>query len=138
MRRVVGWGPSDEGVDRDARRLFRLLQRHLGRHDARRPGRRGSRSAGDPGGRRRARPAVLLGGIPVAESTADMEQTTPTGAAILATVAESFGPLPPMTIDAIGKGAGTRELPDLANILRLFVGRVAASARGDRIWILET
>jgi uncharacterized protein (TIGR00299 family) protein len=82
--------------------------------------------------------AELLRGIPLAESTADMEQTTPTGAAILATVAESFGPLPAMTIEAIGKGAGTREVPDVANILRLFVGRAAATAGADRVWVLET
>ena len=82
--------------------------------------------------------AELLKGIPLAESTADMEQTTPTGAAILATVAESFGPLPAMTIDAIGLGAGTRELPDMANILRLFVGQTASTPGSDRVWMLET
>ncbi|MEO6809408.1 MAG: nickel pincer cofactor biosynthesis protein LarC, partial [Isosphaeraceae bacterium] len=83
--------------------------------------------------------AELLKGIPLAESTADMEQTTPTGAAILATVADSFGPLPPMTISAIGHGAGTRELPDQANMLRLFLGQTAdASTGSDRVWMLET
>ncbi|MBX6315855.1 MAG: nickel pincer cofactor biosynthesis protein LarC [Isosphaeraceae bacterium] len=82
--------------------------------------------------------AELLKGVPLAESTADMEQTTPTGAAILTTVAEAFGPLPPMTIEAIGLGAGTRDLPGLANILRLFVGQVAQPAGSDRIWVLET
>jgi hypothetical protein len=67
-----------------------------------------------------------------------MELTTPTGAAIVTTVAESFGPLPPMTIEAIGLGAGTRELPGQANILRLFVGKVALPADADRVWVLET
>ena len=82
--------------------------------------------------------ANLLKGIPLAESTAEGEQTTPTGAAILATVAESFGPLPAMTISAIGLGAGTREVPDVANILRLFVGELAPAFGADRVWVLET
>lgn len=82
--------------------------------------------------------AELLRNIPLAESTADMEQTTPTGAAILATVVESFGPLPAMTVESIGLGAGTREVPDVANILRLFVGTVNVPTGGDRVWVLET
>jgi len=80
----------------------------------------------------------LLRGIPMAESSVMLELTTPTGAAILATVAEAFGPLPAMTIESIGLGAGTRDLPDQANILRLFVGQVALPAAADRIWVLET
>jgi uncharacterized protein (DUF111 family) len=82
--------------------------------------------------------AELLKGIPLAEATADMEQTTPTGAAIAATVADAFGPLPPMTVSAIGLGAGTRDVPGLPNLLRLFVGQSATSAGGDRVWVLET
>lgn len=82
--------------------------------------------------------AELLKGIPLAPSDSKMELTTPTGAAILATVVESFGPLPPMTIEAIGLGAGTRELAEQANILRLFVGHVDAPTSSDRVWVLET
>lgn len=82
--------------------------------------------------------AELLRGIPLAESTADFEQTTPTGAAILATVVEAFGPLPAMTIEAIGLGAGTADPSGLANIARLFIGQTAESAGSDRIWVLET
>ena len=82
--------------------------------------------------------AELLKGVPLAESTVEMELTTPTGAAILTTVVESFNPLPPMTIEKIGLGAGAREIPDQANILRLFVGQVASPADGDRVWVLET
>jgi uncharacterized protein (TIGR00299 family) protein len=82
--------------------------------------------------------AELLRGIPLAESTADMEQTTPTGAAILATTAEAFGPLPAMTVRAIGMGAGTKELKGQANALRLFVGEAATPAGSDRVWVLET
>jgi uncharacterized protein (TIGR00299 family) protein len=82
--------------------------------------------------------AEILKGIPLADSDIQMELTTPTGAAILATVAERFGPLPAMTIGAIGLGAGTKDLPDQANILRLFVGTIAVSTGSDRIWVLET
>ena len=82
--------------------------------------------------------AELLKGIPLAESTADFEQTTPTGAAILATVAQDFGPVPPMVIERIGYGAGTADPPGLANVLRLFVGRIDESPAMDRLWMLET
>ncbi|WZP00702.1 nickel pincer cofactor biosynthesis protein LarC [Isosphaeraceae bacterium EP7] len=82
--------------------------------------------------------AEILKGIPLAESDVRMELTTPTGAAILATVTERFGPLPAMTIGAIGMGAGTKDLPGQANILRLFVGEIAASTGSDRVWVLET
>jgi uncharacterized protein (TIGR00299 family) protein len=82
--------------------------------------------------------AELLKGVPLAESTVEMELTTPTGAAIVTTVAEAFGPLPPMTIEAIGLGAGTKDLPGQANILRLFVGQIDTPSSSDRIWVLET
>src|SRR5215207_9847540 len=82
--------------------------------------------------------AELLKGVPLADSDVEMELTTPTGAAIVTTVADRFGPLPAMTIETIGLGAGTRELPGQANILRLFVGEVALPAASDRVWVLET
>jgi pyridinium-3,5-bisthiocarboxylic acid mononucleotide nickel chelatase len=82
--------------------------------------------------------AELLKGVPLASSDVEMELTTPTGAAILTTVCEAFGPLPALTVEAIGLGAGTRELQGQANILRLFVGKVALPADGDRVWVLET
>jgi pyridinium-3,5-bisthiocarboxylic acid mononucleotide nickel chelatase len=82
--------------------------------------------------------AELLKGVPLAESTVEMELTTPTGAAIVTTVAEAFGALPPMTIETIGLGAGTKDLPGQANILRLFVGQVDTPGSSDRVWVLET
>jgi len=82
--------------------------------------------------------AEILKGVPLAESPIEMEMTTPTGAAIVTTVAERFGPLPALTIEAIGLGAGTRETADQANILRLFVGTVDLPASSDRVWMLET
>ena len=82
--------------------------------------------------------AELLKGVPLASSEIPMELTTPTGAAILTTVCEAFGPLPAMTVDAIGLGAGTKDLPTQANILRLFVGNLDLPADSDRVWVLET
>jgi uncharacterized protein (TIGR00299 family) protein len=82
--------------------------------------------------------AELLRGVPLAESLVDGEMTTPTGAAILTTVVERFSSLPPLTIESIGLGAGTRETPEQANILRLFVGTLDLPAASDRIWVLET
>ncbi|RUL86943.1 nickel pincer cofactor biosynthesis protein LarC [Tautonia sociabilis] len=82
--------------------------------------------------------AELLRGVPLADSPVEMELTTPTGAAIVSTICERFGPLPAMTIDAIGHGAGTREIPGQANIVRLFVGTAAESPDADRVWVLET
>jgi uncharacterized protein (TIGR00299 family) protein len=82
--------------------------------------------------------AELLRGVPLAESMVDGELTTPTGAAILTTVVERFTTFPPMTIESIGLGAGTRELPEQANIVRLFVGTVDLPPAGDRVWVLET
>ena len=71
--------------------------------------------------------AALLAGIPMLPE-GDGELTTPTGAAILAAVVDRFGPLPPMRVRAIGYGAGTREIPDRANVLRAIVGDAPAAA----------
>jgi pyridinium-3,5-bisthiocarboxylic acid mononucleotide nickel chelatase len=82
--------------------------------------------------------AEILRGVPLAESMVDGEMTTPTGAAILATVVERFTSFPALTIESIGLGAGTRDVPDQANIVRLFVGTVNLPAASDRVWVLET
>ena len=82
--------------------------------------------------------AEILKGVPLADSPVEMEMTTPTGAAIVTTIAERFGPLPAMTVESIGLGAGTREVPGQANVLRLFVGAIASSPGSDRVFMLET
>jgi hypothetical protein len=66
--------------------------------------------------------AELLKGIPTYARGRDGELTTPTGAALMATLAESFGTLPLLRIDQIGYGAGTKELSDAPNLLRVFIG----------------
>ncbi len=85
--------------------------------------------------------AELLRGVPLAESNVVGELTTPTGAAILAALAENFGPPPAMTIRAIGYGAGSRDWPAQPNILRLMLGETSAleDVRPiDRVCQLET
>jgi uncharacterized protein (TIGR00299 family) protein len=72
----------------------------------------------------------LLRGIPLAPLDVEGELTTPTGAAIVAALASEFGPLPAMTVDAIGYGAGQKEFPQ-ANILRLLVGEVSTVVAAD-------
>lgn len=82
--------------------------------------------------------AELLTGVPLAPSEVESELTTPTGAAIAATVANGFGPLPPMTIENIGWGAGTNDFPGQANVLRLIVGSTSGEVLSDEAVILET
>ncbi|HEY5119799.1 MAG TPA: nickel pincer cofactor biosynthesis protein LarC, partial [Anaerolineales bacterium] len=81
--------------------------------------------------------AELLKGFPVYGRDADAELVTPTGAALIATLAEPAGDAPPMSIDHVGYGAGSRDLP-WANLLRVTVGEQTQPAlRGDRVMIVE-
>ena len=82
--------------------------------------------------------AEILTGIPIVESQVSCELTTPTGAAIVATLVDSFGPLPSMKVERIGYGAGTRDLAEQANLLRLFVGETVEELARDQIWVVET
>ncbi|WP_199620608.1 nickel pincer cofactor biosynthesis protein LarC [Paenibacillus alkalitolerans] len=70
-------------------------------------------------------PATLemMRGLPVAPSPHAVELTTPTGAGIVSAVVNEFSPsLPPMVVEAIGYGAGTRDLPNQPNVLRTVLG----------------
>jgi hypothetical protein len=82
--------------------------------------------------------AEMLKGIPLADVPVEAELTTPTGAAIVKTLVDRFGTLPPMTIEEIGYGAGTMNIPGRANLLRLFVGQPIHKANSDRVLLLET
>jgi pyridinium-3,5-bisthiocarboxylic acid mononucleotide nickel chelatase len=77
--------------------------------------------------------AELLRGIPIAASKVEAELTTPTGAAILATLGENFGPAPAMTIEHIGYGAGTREFETHPNLLRVLIGDAPALSNANAI-----
>lgn len=80
----------------------------------------------------------LLRGVPLAPLDVEGELTTPTGAAIVAALAAGFGPLPAMTIDAIGYGAGQKDFPQ-PNILRLLIGEASAiESAGDPRPLVES
>lgn len=88
--------------------------------------------------------AEILIGVPLAYCDLESELTTPTGAAIVKTLASSFGPPPAMTPHRVGYGAGTRDLPGQANVLRLTMGQLHGDATAtcpvetDRVALLET
>lgn len=75
--------------------------------------------------------AELLQGIPVYSSGVEGELVTPTGAAIISTLAASFGPLPSFKIERIGYGAGAKEFPKHANVARLFLGERLAAVKAE-------
>jgi len=69
-------------------------------------------------------PAViaLLEGAPIYGRDIDVELTTPTGAAILATMGSGFGPIPAMTVEACGYGAGGRDIDGFPNCTQVVIG----------------
>jgi uncharacterized protein (TIGR00299 family) protein len=73
----------------------------------------------------------LLRGFPVVDTGVKAELVTPTGAAILTTLAASAGRMPAMTVEAVGYGAGTMDLPGTPNVLRCFLGQATDSAAAD-------
>ena len=78
-------------------------------------------------------PAVveLLVGALVRGAAREEELTTPTGAALLAALAESFGPLPSMKITRSGYGAGSRDLDGRANVLQVVIGDLETEAPAE-------
>ncbi len=82
--------------------------------------------------------AELLRGVPLAPSAVEKELTTPTGAAIVTTLAQRFGALPAMRLERIGCGAGQRDLEEQPNLLRLMLGHSDEDAQTEQIWVAET
>ena len=80
----------------------------------------------------------LLGGAPVYGGTVQKELVTPTGALIVSSYASSFGPIPAMTVEQVGYGAGDHDFASTPNVLRVLVGR-AASVRpaAGRVVVVE-
>ena len=82
--------------------------------------------------------AALLRGVPIAPTDEVGELTTPTGAAILTTLAQRFGSLPAMTISHIGYGAGNREGVTRPNLLRVMIGALGGTdTQADEVTVLE-
>ncbi|MEJ5309456.1 MAG: nickel pincer cofactor biosynthesis protein LarC [Anaerolineae bacterium] len=71
---------------------------------------------------------ALLKGAPVVGSPLEMETVTPTGAALLTSLASSFGPIPPMTLQTLGYGAGSRDLP-IPNVIRVLIGEATPTLK---------
>jgi uncharacterized protein (TIGR00299 family) protein len=74
----------------------------------------------------------LLKGAPVFSGEVQKELVTPTGAAIVKILAHSFGPMPSMTLEQSGYGAGSRNFPSHANVLRITVGESASVQESTR------
>ncbi|HJS24272.1 MAG TPA: nickel pincer cofactor biosynthesis protein LarC [Pyrinomonadaceae bacterium] len=86
-------------------------------------------------------PAVteLLKGVPFYATDIKGELLTPTGAAIITTVCNEYGPIRQMLTETTGYGAGTREYQDFPNVLRVLLGETEdTSAADERLWMLET
>jgi hypothetical protein len=79
----------------------------------------------------------LLGGAPVYSGTVQQELVTPTGALIVSSYASAFGPIPAMSIDRVGYGAGTRDDGTTPNVLRVLIGRETDKPLGDRVTVVE-
>jgi hypothetical protein len=78
----------------------------------------------------------LLKGFPVRHGDGDGELVTPTGAAIVAALAQPA--MPSLRIEAVGYGAGTRRLADRPNVLRLVLGQTEGDLGRDELVVIET
>jgi uncharacterized protein (TIGR00299 family) protein len=78
----------------------------------------------------------LLEGAELVGIDTAAELVTPTGAAIAATVVDAWGTLPPLTLERVGYGAGTKELADRPNVVRVVLG--SQSRRLSSVVLLET
>jgi len=81
--------------------------------------------------------AELLKGVPVYKKNIEAELVTPTGAAIITTIAKSFTDMPKLELKTVGSGAGTFNFAE-ANILRLFIGGSISSFSEDMAAVIET
>ena len=82
---------------------------------------------------------ALLRGAPLYGVEVSAELVTPTGGALVAALCEGYGPLPPMRLEAVGYGAGARELEERPNLVRVLVGEALASdPRAAGVSLIET
>jgi uncharacterized protein (TIGR00299 family) protein len=80
---------------------------------------------------------ALLKDIPVYDSRLRHELVTPTGAALVKSLAGSFGSMPSMRVDRVGYGVGSRNLPDRPNLLRIITGYARYDKQTETVVILE-
>jgi uncharacterized protein (TIGR00299 family) protein len=79
----------------------------------------------------------LLGDAPIYGGTIQNELVTPTGALIATAYASSFGPVPAMSVERTGYGAGDRDNPGTPNVLRVLIGRAADRPEAERVVVIE-
>jgi pyridinium-3,5-bisthiocarboxylic acid mononucleotide nickel chelatase len=79
----------------------------------------------------------LLVGAPVHGVEHEGELVTPTGAALVAALAGGYGPLPAMTLEAVGYGAGERDPQTVPNVVRAIVGTAAPAAATEPVSLVE-
>jgi hypothetical protein len=81
--------------------------------------------------------AILIKGVPIQQTDETGELLTPTAAALLTTLCDEFGPLPSVSIEQIGLGAGTRDGKTRPNILRVMIGTSEEQSTCDTVAVLE-
>src|SRR5579885_2250305 len=81
--------------------------------------------------------AELLKDKPVYASGPETELTTPTGAALVSTLASGFGPLPAIRVEAQGFGAGDKDFPMQANVLRVLIGERTGASESVAVDVIE-
>ncbi|HTB11953.1 MAG TPA: nickel pincer cofactor biosynthesis protein LarC [Bryobacteraceae bacterium] len=81
--------------------------------------------------------ANLLAGKPIYARGPAMELTTPTGAALAATLSTNFGSMPPMRIASIGHGAGDRDFKESPNVLRVLIGERTGAPESKVVSVIE-
>jgi len=81
---------------------------------------------------------ALLNGVPVYGTGVSHELSTPTGAAILTSLSQDFGPMPKMVIRQIGYGVGSRDLTEMPNLLRVVLGEPDFALEADCVTVVET
>jgi len=79
----------------------------------------------------------LLKGAPVYSGAEQVELVTPTGALLVTSYAERFGPIPAMRVARIGYGAGTRDFPNSPNVLRVVIGELDETAPSQSVVVIE-
>lgn len=79
----------------------------------------------------------LLKGVPVYSSGAQAELVTPTGALLVTEYASGYGPVPAMTLQQAGYGAGERDPRETPNVLRILVGETRTAATAEPVLVIE-
>ena len=79
----------------------------------------------------------LLQGAPVYSGQQQAELLTPTGALLVTSYADSYGPIPAMRLGKIGYGAGSRDFPETPNVLRVLIGEADSTAPSHSVVVIE-